>query len=99
MTAHLWSIHAAGARSRAHPAHAIPGLAVGIVTLCWLLSAGVYIAAKWVVADMPPWTLGFWRASIAALILLPVVWGHRHQMRETLATRAPEVLLIGGVGL
>lgn len=99
MSAHLWSIHAAGARSQAHPAHAIPGLAVGIVTLCWLLSAGVYIAAKWVVADMPPWTLGFWRASIAALILLPVVWGHRHQMRELLATRAPEVLLIGGVGL
>lgn len=99
MTAHLWSIHAAGGEARAEPTHPAPGLAVGIVTLCWLLSAGVYIAAKWAVADMPPWTLGFWRASLAALILLPLVWGHRHQMRETLRTRAAEVLLIGGIGL
>lgn len=99
MTAHLWSIHAAGGRAQTHPAHAIPGLAVGIVTLCWLLSAGVYIAAKWVVTDMPPWALGFWRTSLAALILLPVVWGHRGQMRDLLRQRAPEILLVGGTGL
>ncbi len=99
MTAHLWSIHAAGARSQTHPAHAIPGLAVGIVTLCWLLSAGVYIAAKWVAADMPPWTLCFWRVFLAVLILLPIVRSHWRQMRDLLRTRAPELLLIGGTGL
>lgn len=27
--------------------------------LCWLLSAGVYIAAKWVAPEMPPWSLCF----------------------------------------
>jgi drug/metabolite transporter (DMT)-like permease len=97
VAAHLWSIHAArGTR----PAAARPaGLAFGVVSLCWLLSAGVYIAAKWVAADLPPWTLCFWRVSLAALLLLPIVWGHRRQMRDTLRARGAEVLLIGGTGL
>ena len=42
----------------------------------WLLSAGVYIAAKWANAEMPPWALCFWRLSLACLILLPIVHHH-----------------------
>lgn len=48
-------------------------LAYSIGVLCWLLSAGVYIAAKWIAPEMPPWTLCFWRVFLAGLILLPVV--------------------------
>ncbi|MEO8713428.1 MAG: DMT family transporter [Acetobacteraceae bacterium] len=99
MAAHLWSIHATSPDARQSPAPATPGLAVGIVTLCWLLSAGVYIAAKWVAADMPPWTLCFWRVFLAVLILLPIVRSHWRQMRDLLRTRTPAILLIGGTGL
>lgn len=47
---------------------------------------------------MPPWTLCFWRASIAGLILLPLVRGHYREMRGLLRARAPLVLLTGGLG-
>jgi drug/metabolite transporter (DMT)-like permease len=70
---------------------------VGI--LCWLLSAGVYIAAKWVSFEMPPWALCFWRVLIAWLILLPVVHRHFHAMIALVKARALEILIIGGMGL
>ena len=68
-------------------------------TFCWFLSAGVYIAAKWVAPEMPPWTFCFWRVLIAALVLLPVVRNDFGLMREALLARPLELLVIGGLGL
>ncbi|MGD2056579.1 MAG: hypothetical protein PVJ15_07210 [Gammaproteobacteria bacterium] len=31
--------------------------ALGLLTLCWLLSGGVFVAAKWAGPYIPPWTL------------------------------------------
>lgn len=74
-------------------------LAYSTAVLCWLLSAGVYIAAKWVSPEMPPWALCFWRLSLACLILLPVVRHHYGAMIALLQTRAVEVILVGTIGL
>ena len=50
--------------------------AYAVAVLGWLLSAGVYIAAKWVAPEMPPWALCFWRLALACAILLPIVRHH-----------------------
>jgi len=71
--------------------------AYGIGVLCWLLSAGVYIAAKWVAPEMPPWTLCFWRVFLACLILVPVVQHDFPAMRAALAAHWPSILFIGGL--
>ena len=65
----------------------------------WLLSAGVYIAAKWAGPEMPPWTLCFSRLALACLILLPVVRPHHGVMIALVKSRAVEVLVIGAIGL
>ena len=70
-----------------------------VAVLCWLLSAGVYIAAKWVSPEMPPWALCFWRVLIAWTILLPVVHRHFDNMVALVRARALELLAIGGMGL
>lgn len=67
--------------------------------LCWLLSANVYIAVKWVVQDLPPFTLALCRAFLAALVLLPFVYSYRAQMATLLKDRWVELLVIGGSGL
>ena len=67
--------------------------------LCWLLSAGVYIAAKWVAPEMPPWGLCFWRLTLACAILLPIVHRHHDAMIGLLRTRAAEVIAVGAIGL
>jgi drug/metabolite transporter (DMT)-like permease len=67
--------------------------------LGWLLSAGVYIAAKWAGPEMPPWTLCFSRLALACLILLPVVHPHHGKMMALLRSRAVEVFIIGAIGL
>ncbi|RUZ71319.1 EamA family transporter, partial [Mesorhizobium sp. M7A.F.Ca.US.003.02.2.1] len=67
--------------------------------LCWLLSAGVYIAAKWVAPEMPPWGLCFWRLTLACAILLPIVHRHHEAMIGLLRTRAVEVVAVGAIGL
>jgi len=76
-------------------------LAVGysVAVLCWLLSAGVYIAAKWVSPEMPPWALCFWRVLIAWAILVPVVHRRFDDMVALVRARALELLAIGGMGL
>jgi drug/metabolite transporter (DMT)-like permease len=86
---------------------AAPGKAEGgsltvpyaVAVLCWLLSAGVYIAAKWVAPEMPPWTLCFWRVFLAFAILLPFVHRQFGVMAGLLRTRPLDVLIIGGIGL
>ena len=67
--------------------------------LGWLLSAGVYIAAKWAGPEMPPWTLCFSRLALACLILLPIVRPHHGKMIALLRLRTVEVLAIGAIGL
>ncbi len=67
--------------------------------LCWLLSAGVYIAAKWVAPEMPPWALCFWRLTLACAILVPIVHRHHDAMLALLRSRAAEVVMIGAIGL
>ncbi|QRM54926.1 DMT family transporter [Sinorhizobium sp. BG8] len=73
--------------------------AYSVAVLCWLLSAGVYIAAKWVSTEMPPWALCFWRVLIAWAILLPVVRRHFGDMVALVRARGLELLAIGGMGL
>jgi drug/metabolite transporter (DMT)-like permease len=73
--------------------------AAALATLCWLLSAGVYIAAKAVVTEMPPWSLCFWRVLIAGLILLPITRPHWSAMIALIQRRWLSLLIVGGLGL
>jgi drug/metabolite transporter (DMT)-like permease len=98
MAIHFWSIHAAAPDPEQKAASA-SAAGYGSATLCWLLSAGVYVAAKWVAQEMPPWALCFWRVTIAGLILLPLVRHHYTPMVQLVRTRGPELLVIGGLGL
>jgi drug/metabolite transporter (DMT)-like permease len=81
------------------PAKVSQRSAAGLATLCWLLSAGVYIAAKAVTTEMPPWALCFWRVFIAALILLPITSRHWPAMISLIRNRWLSLLIIGGLGL
>jgi drug/metabolite transporter (DMT)-like permease len=81
------------------PAESSLPLAYSTAVLGWLLSAGVYIAAKWVSAEMPPWSLCFWRLALACIILLPVVHRHFPAMAALLRSRPLELLFVGGIGL
>ncbi|MBB4272854.1 DMT family transporter [Rhizobium mongolense] len=73
--------------------------AYSVGVFCWLLSAGVYIAAKWVSSEMPPWALCFWRVLIAWAILMPIVYQHFGTMVALVRARGLELLAIGGMGL
>ena len=89
----------------AHPAEqpaavSIPSLGgYPTAVLCWLLSAGVYIAAKWVAPEMPPWGLCFWRLLLACTILLPIVHRHHGAMIALLKSRPLELVAVGAIGL
>ena len=72
--------------------------AYSLATLCWLLSAGVYIAAKAVATEMPPWTLCFWRVFLAGFILLPAIHGHWTAIVTTVRQRCWAILVVGGLG-
>jgi drug/metabolite transporter (DMT)-like permease len=73
--------------------------AYAAATLCWLLSSGVYIAAKWASADMPPWTLSFWRPAISFVIMAPLVIGQIAPMWALLRSRPLALVVIGALGL
>lgn len=74
-------------------------LAYATAVLCWFLSAGVYIAAKWVSPEMPPWALCFWRLALACAMLLPFVRSDYAAMGRLIRTRWLEVLFIGAIGM
>src|SRR5688500_18848488 len=96
MAAHFWPIAAAeDDAGKAADSEAI-GYAAAVLT--WILSSGVYIAAKWAIAEMPPWTLCFWRVFIAFLILLPLVRHELAPMREFARRHWLRLLAIGGIG-
>jgi drug/metabolite transporter (DMT)-like permease len=96
MAIHIAAI--ADAKSPQPAANSLP-VAYSVAVFGWLLSAGVYIAAKWVNAEMPPWALCFWRLSLAGAILLPIVHHHYGAMLKLVRTRPLELLLVGGIGL
>ena len=73
-------------------------IATGSAIVCWLLAAGVYIAAKVVTAEMPPWALCFWRVFIAGLLLLPVIYRHWSAMISLVRQRWLSILIVGGLG-
>jgi drug/metabolite transporter (DMT)-like permease len=73
--------------------------AYGAGILCWLLSAGVFIAVKFTAAEMPPWALCFWRSTIAALILLPFTLSQIKAIAAILRKRWAELLMMGCLGL
>ena len=97
MAFHLLAADQAGGGTKPGTASATTGYLVG--ALCWLLSANVYIAVKWVVEDLPPFTLALCRAFLAALVLLPFVYSYRAEMLTLLKERWIELLVIGGSGL
>ncbi|MET0743595.1 MAG: DMT family transporter [Microvirga sp.] len=89
------------------PSHAAPAPpggaptagAYAVAVFCWLLSAGVYIAAKSVSPEMPPWALCFWRLALACAILLPIVREHHGAMLALIRSRPFALLAIGAIGL
>ena len=97
MASGLWSVAEAKAETAGSEESEALGYAIG--TAGWILTAGVFVAAKAVVTELPPWTLCFFRVAIATLVLLPVV---RHQFPEMIAflrKRWLAVLICGGLGL
>ncbi len=98
MAIHVLAVHRESVGTEQAAGGSLAG-AYSVGVLCWLLSAGVYIAAKWVSAEMPPWALCFWRVLIAFAILLPIVRPHFSDMVALARARGPELLFIGGIGL
>src|SRR5262249_27088403 len=100
-----WSRQSAGgerpledqARTMTRSTH--PAVGYLAATGTWALSAGIYVVAKWAIAEMPPWTLCFWRGAIAGAILLPLARGHGKAMWELLRRHWLALLLMGGLGL
>jgi len=69
--------------------------ALGLLALCWLLAAGVFIAVKWAGAYTPPWTLVFFRLLFATLFLLPFVASHFREMAARLRDHCKVILTTG----
>jgi drug/metabolite transporter (DMT)-like permease len=97
MALHFWSVSSTKTDVKKVADSETVGYVVAVGT--WALAAGVYIAAKWAIAEMPPWTLCFFRVLIAFLVLLPIVRHHGVAIRELLEDRWLELLIIGGLGL
>jgi drug/metabolite transporter (DMT)-like permease len=94
---HLHAIAVAHDAKRVSGEKESVGYLVGLLT--WVFCGGTFVAAKAVVAEMPPWTLVFFRLLIATLVLLPFVAAHRHAMLDFARKRWPEALFIGAIGL
>ena len=73
--------------------------ALGLLAVCWLLAAGVFIAVKWAGTYTPPWTLVFYRLLFATLFLLPFVASHYREMAVRLRDHYRVILPIGALGL
>ncbi len=73
--------------------------ALGLLAICWLLAAGVFIAVKWAGTYTPPWTLVFYRLLFATLFLLPFVASHYREMAARLRDHYWIILTIGALGL
>jgi drug/metabolite transporter (DMT)-like permease len=73
--------------------------ALGLLVLCWLLAGGVFVAVKWAGPFTPPWTMVFFRMSIATLCLLPFARSHFSDMAIQLRTHFLAIVLIGAISL
>jgi drug/metabolite transporter (DMT)-like permease len=97
MAVSLWSIGEAHGSKAISPDSEAVGYTVGFLT--WILAAGVIVAAKGAAEEMPPWTFCFFRVSLAALVLLPIVRRDHRAMGQFLRHRGAEALFIGAIGL
>ena len=98
MAISLLAVHDSGGETEQAAGNSLV-VGYSVAVLCWLLSAGVYISAKWVSPEMPPWALCFWRVLIAWAILLPIVHNHFGSMAALVRVRPLELILVGGIGL
>ncbi|ARO30778.1 DMT superfamily inner membrane transporter protein [Rhizobium sp. NXC14] len=98
MVIHVLAVHRDTVETE-QAASGSPAGAYSVGVFCWLLLAGVYIAAKWVSSEMPPWALCFWRVLIAWAILMPILHRHFGDMVTLVRARGLELLVIGGMGL
>ena len=96
MAIHFWAVAEADKDAQHTGDSETVGYTVAVLT--WVFSAGVYIAVKWAIVEMPPWTLCFWRVFIACVVLLPLVTPHLPAMRDLLRKRWLELLITGGIG-
>ncbi|MCP4779260.1 MAG: DMT family transporter [Hyphomicrobium sp.] len=98
MASFFWSVsHAIGDKGRVSGDSEAVGYTVGLLT--WVLAGGVFVAVKLGINEMPPWTLCCWRVFLSALVLLPFVMSHHHEIVDFLRKRWPEALFIGAIGL
>lgn len=98
MASFYWSVsHAVGDRGRVSGDSEAVGYTVGLLT--WALAGGVFVAVKLGADEMPPWTLCCWRVFLSALVLMPFVMSHHHEILEFVRKRWPEALFIGAIGL
>ena len=72
---------------------------LGLLALCWMLAAGVFVAVKWAGPFTPPWTMVFFRMLIATLCLLPFATRHFKAMAVQVRTHFMAIILIGAVAL
>lgn len=98
MAIHVLAVHRDTGKTEQAAGGSLAG-AYSLGIFCWLLSAGIYVVAKWVSSEMPPWALCFWRLLIAWAILMPIVYRHFGAMLALVRARGLELLLIGGMGL
>ncbi|MBN8832580.1 MAG: DMT family transporter [Sphingomonadales bacterium] len=70
-----------------------------MLVLVMLMWSGNSIVARAIHAEVPPFTLAFWRWAGASLIAVPLAWRHIMADRETIARRWPTILLLGLVGV
>lgn len=98
MAIHFWSVsEASGHEKSLSTASETVGYAAGLMT--WVLAASVFVAIKLSNNEMPPWTFCCVRAFLSALVLLPFVASHYHDIMGLVRTRGWEALFIGGIGL
>jgi drug/metabolite transporter (DMT)-like permease len=97
MAVSLWSIGEAHGSKAVSSDSEMVGYLVGVLT--WILAAGVIVAAKGASAEMPPWSFCFFRVSLAALVLVPIVRHHHEAMGKFVRHRGFEAFFIGAIGL
>jgi drug/metabolite transporter (DMT)-like permease len=70
-----------------------------MLVLVMLLWSGNSIVGRAIHEDVPPFTLAFWRWTIASMIVLPICWRHIAADRALIRQRWPTILLLGLIGV
>ena len=74
-------------------------LAYVLLTLCSLIWAGNWVVGRAIRDTVPPAALAFWRWSLAALILAPIVLPRLKGQGRVLLRHWKVLLLLGGTGI